>query len=86
MRWIPAEANQRRRLLATCQKVQARLSSNQTQTGSTPEQPDIAALMSQLQQLSPINITASSTSYLSQKKYLAWLKASVGKTLPNRRQ
>ncbi|MEZ8057023.1 LytR/AlgR family response regulator transcription factor [Vibrio splendidus] len=61
------------RLLATCQKVQARLSSNQTQSGSTPEQPDIAALMSQLQQLS------QSTS--QQPQYLTWLKASVGEDI-----
>lgn len=61
------------RLLATCQKVQARLSSNQTQSGSTPELPDIAALMSQLQQLS------QSTS--QQPQYLTWLKASVGEDI-----
>ncbi|WP_139683629.1 LytR/AlgR family response regulator transcription factor [Vibrio tasmaniensis] len=61
------------RLLATCQKVQARLSSNQTQSGSTPEQPDIAALMNQLQQLS------QSTS--QQPQYLTWLKASVGEDI-----
>ncbi|PMG97826.1 LytR/AlgR family response regulator transcription factor [Vibrio lentus] len=61
------------RLLATCQKVQARLSSNQTQSGITPEQPDIAALMSQLQQLS------QSTS--QQPQYLTWLKASVGEDI-----
>ncbi|WP_286302684.1 LytR/AlgR family response regulator transcription factor [Vibrio apostichopi] len=63
------------RLLATCQKVQARLSSNQTQSGSTPEQPDIAALMNQLQQLS------QSTSQQAQPQYLTWLKASVGEDI-----
>ncbi|MEZ8166721.1 LytR/AlgR family response regulator transcription factor [Vibrio tasmaniensis 1F-187] len=61
------------RLLATCQKVQARLSSNQTQSGITPEQPDITALMSQLQLLS------QSTS--QQVQYLTWLKASVGEDI-----
>ncbi|MCZ8502227.1 LytTR family DNA-binding domain-containing protein [Vibrio lentus] len=61
------------RLLATCQKVQARLSSNQTQSASMPEQPDIAALMNQLQQLS------QSTS--QQPQYLTWLKASVGEDI-----
>ncbi|WP_215402699.1 LytR/AlgR family response regulator transcription factor [Vibrio gigantis] len=60
------------RLLATCQKVQARLSSNQTQSGHMPEQPDIAALMSQLQQLS------QSASQQNKQQYLTWLKASVG--------
>lgn len=63
------------RLLATCQKVQARLSSNQTQSGITPEQPDITALMSQLQQLS------QSTSQQVQAQYLTWLKASVGEDI-----
>ncbi|MCK8084416.1 LytTR family DNA-binding domain-containing protein [Vibrio sp. 1CM8B] len=63
------------RLLATCQKVQARLSSNQTQTGSTPEQPDITALMAQLQQLS------QSTSQQNKQQYLTWLKASVGEDI-----
>ncbi|MCF7485589.1 response regulator transcription factor [Vibrio sp. A2-1] len=63
------------RLLATCQKVQARLSSNQTQSCITPEQPDIAALMSQLQQLS------QSTSQQAQPQYLTWLKASVGEDI-----
>ena len=63
------------RLLATCQKVQARLLSNQTQTGSTPEQPDITALMAQLQQLS------QSTSQQTQPPYLTWLKASVGEDI-----
>ncbi|MEG3219536.1 response regulator transcription factor [Vibrio gigantis] len=60
------------RLLATCQKVQARLSSHQTQSDQTPEQPDIAALMSQLQQLS------QSASQQNKQQYLTWLKASVG--------
>ncbi|MEZ8227563.1 LytR/AlgR family response regulator transcription factor [Vibrio splendidus] len=63
------------RLLATCQKVQARLSSNQTQTGTTPEQPDITALMAQLQQLS------QSTSQQNKQQYLTWLKASVGEDI-----
>ncbi|MCK8075288.1 LytTR family DNA-binding domain-containing protein [Vibrio sp. 1CM2L] len=63
------------RLLATCQKVQARLSSNQTQTGSTPEQPDITALMAQLQQLS------QSSSQQNKQQYLTWLKASVGEDI-----
>ena len=63
------------RLLATCQKVQARLSSNQTQSGITPEQPDITALMAQLQLLS------QSTSQQVQAQYLTWLKASVGEDI-----
>ncbi|NOJ11776.1 LytR/AlgR family response regulator transcription factor [Vibrio splendidus] len=63
------------RLLATCQKVQARLPSNQTQSGSTPEQPDIAALMNQLQQLS------QSTSQQNKQQYLTWLKACVGEDI-----
>ncbi|MEZ9176357.1 DNA-binding response regulator [Vibrio kanaloae] len=61
------------RLLATCLKVQARLSSNQEKSDSTPVQPDIAALMSQLQLLS------QSTS--QQVQYLTWLKASVGEDI-----
>ncbi|WP_114634395.1 LytR/AlgR family response regulator transcription factor [Vibrio splendidus] len=75
------------RLLATCQKVQARLSSNQTQSGSTPEQPDIAALMSQLQQLSQSTSQQAQPPYQSQplyqqkKKHLTWLKASVGEDI-----
>ncbi|TCN78113.1 LytTR family two component transcriptional regulator [Vibrio crassostreae] len=67
------------RLLATCQKVQARLSSNQTQSGSTSEQPDIAALMNQLQQLS--QSTSQQPPYRPQQKYLTWLKASVGEDI-----
>ncbi|MFZ3406350.1 LytR/AlgR family response regulator transcription factor [Vibrio chagasii] len=63
------------RLLATCQKIQARLSSNQTQSGHMPEQPDIAALMSQLQQLS------QSASQQNKQQYLTWLKASVGEDI-----
>ncbi|MBE8576232.1 LytR/AlgR family response regulator transcription factor [Vibrio sp. OPT18] len=63
------------RLLATCQKVQARLSSNQTQSGIMPEQPDITALMSQLQQLS------QSTSQQNKQQHLTWLKASVGEDI-----
>ncbi|RPF23797.1 LytR/AlgR family response regulator transcription factor [Vibrio crassostreae] len=71
------------RLLATCQKVQARLSSNQTQTGSTPEQPDITALMVQLQQLSQSTSqqVQAQPLYRSQQKYLTWLKASVGEDI-----
>ncbi len=61
------------RLLATCLKVQARLSSNQEKSDSTPVQPDIEALMSQLQLLS------QSTS--QQVQYLTWLKASVGEDI-----
>ncbi|CAK2437582.1 LytR/AlgR family response regulator transcription factor [Vibrio crassostreae] len=67
------------RLLATCQKVQARLSSNQTQSGSTSEQPDIAALVNQLQQLS--QSTSQQPPYRPQQKYLTWLKASVGEDI-----
>ncbi|MGF1880572.1 LytR/AlgR family response regulator transcription factor [Vibrio splendidus] len=63
------------RLLATCQKVQARLSSSQTQTGNPPEQPDITALMAQLQQLS------QSSSQQNKQQYLTWLKASVGEDI-----
>ncbi|MCL4110801.1 UNVERIFIED_CONTAM: hypothetical protein GTU68_010178 [Idotea baltica] len=55
------------RLLATCQKVQARLSSNQTQ--------------SELQQLSQSTSQQAQPPYLSQKKYLTWLKASVGEDI-----
>lgn len=69
------------RLLATCQKVQARLSTNQAQSSHTPEQPDIAALMSQLQQLSQSASQQTQPPYLSQKKYLTWLKASVGEDI-----
>ncbi|MCG9639438.1 response regulator transcription factor [Vibrio sp. Isolate34] len=69
------------RLLTTCQKVQARLSSNQTQSGSTPDQPDIAALMNQLQQLSQSTSQQTQPPYLSKKKYLTWLKASVGEDI-----
>lgn len=67
------------RLLATCQKVQARLSSNQTKSASTPEQPDIAALMSQIQQLS--QSTSQQPPYRPQQKHLTWLKASVGEDI-----
>ncbi|MEZ8678727.1 LytR/AlgR family response regulator transcription factor [Vibrio splendidus] len=67
------------RLLATCQKVQARLSSNQTQSASMLEQPDIAALMNQLQQLS--QSTSQQPPYLPQQKHLTWLKASVGEDI-----
>ncbi|MGF1823488.1 LytTR family DNA-binding domain-containing protein [Vibrio splendidus] len=63
------------RLLATCQKVQARLSSNQEKSDSTLVQPDIAALMAQLQQLS------QSTSQQNKQQYLTWLKASVGEDI-----
>lgn len=68
------------RLLATCQKVQARLSSNQTQSGITPEQPDIAALMAQLQQLSQSTLQQTQPPQ-QQKKHLTWLKASVGEDI-----
>ena len=68
------------RLLATCQKVQTRLSiSNQTQSGSPPEQPDIAALMNQLQQLS--QSTSQQPPYRPQQKHLTWLKASLGEDI-----
>ncbi|MEZ8150012.1 LytR/AlgR family response regulator transcription factor [Vibrio splendidus] len=63
------------RLLATCQKVQARLSSSQAQTGNPLEQPDITALMAQLQQLS------QSSSQQNKQQYLTWLKASVGEDI-----
>ncbi|NOJ03111.1 response regulator transcription factor [Vibrio splendidus] len=63
------------RLLATCQKVQARLSSNQEKSDSTSVQPDIAALMAQLQQLS------QSTFQQNKQQYLTWLKASVGEDI-----
>ncbi|MEZ8270111.1 LytR/AlgR family response regulator transcription factor [Vibrio splendidus] len=63
------------RLLATCQKVQARLSSSQTQTGNPLEQPDITALMAQFQQLS------QSSSQQNKQQYLTWLKASVGEDI-----
>ncbi|MEZ8116370.1 LytR/AlgR family response regulator transcription factor [Vibrio splendidus] len=74
------------RLLATCQKVQARLSSSQTQTGNPPEQPDITALMAQLQQLSQSSSQQTQPPYLSQPlyqqpQYLTWLKASVGEDI-----
>ena len=67
------------RLLATCHKVQARLSSNQTKSDSTREQPDIAALMSQLQQLS--QSTSQQPPYRPQQKHLTWLKASAGEDI-----
>lgn len=63
------------RLLATCQKVQARLLSRQKQPDDIPVQPDITALMAQLQQLS------QSTSQQVQAQYLTWLKASVGEDI-----
>ncbi|MEZ8155057.1 LytR/AlgR family response regulator transcription factor [Vibrio splendidus] len=74
------------RLLATCQKVQARLSSSQTQTGNPLEQPDITALMAQLQQLSQSSSQQTQPPYLSQPlyqqpQYLTWLKASVGEDI-----
>ncbi|MEZ9299014.1 LytR/AlgR family response regulator transcription factor [Vibrio splendidus] len=65
------------RLFATCQKVQARLSSNQTQSDITPEQPDITALMAQLQLLSQ----STSQQVQVQAQYLTWLKASVGEDI-----
>ncbi|WP_299132863.1 LytTR family DNA-binding domain-containing protein [uncultured Vibrio sp.] len=67
------------RLFATCQKVQARLSSNQTRSGSTPDQPDIAALMNKLQQLS--QTTSQQPPYRPQQKHLTWLKASIGEDI-----
>ncbi|WP_435250200.1 LytR/AlgR family response regulator transcription factor [Vibrio sp. nBUS_14] len=67
------------RLLATCHKVQARLSSNQTKSDSTREQPDIAALMSQLQQLS--QSTSQQPPYRPQQKHLTWLKATAGEDI-----
>ncbi|MEZ8603221.1 LytR/AlgR family response regulator transcription factor [Vibrio splendidus] len=74
------------RLLATCQKVQARLLSSQTQTGNPPEQPDITALMAQLQQLSQATSQPAQPPYQSQPlyqqpQYLTWLKASVGEDI-----
>ncbi|PTP56360.1 LytR/AlgR family response regulator transcription factor [Vibrio splendidus] len=63
------------RLLATCQKVQARLLSRQKQSGDTSVQPDITALMAQLQQLS------QSSSQQNKQQYLTWLKASVGEDI-----
>lgn len=69
------------RLLATCQKVQARLSSNQATSDNTSLQPDIAALMNQLQQLSQSTSQQTQPPYLSQKKYLTWLKASIGEDI-----
>ncbi|MEZ8463285.1 LytR/AlgR family response regulator transcription factor [Vibrio splendidus] len=63
------------RLLATCQKVQARLLSRQKQPGDTSVQPDITALMAQLQQLS------QSSSQQNKQQYLTWLKASVGEDI-----
>ncbi|MEZ8943122.1 LytR/AlgR family response regulator transcription factor [Vibrio sp. 10N.247.311.12] len=63
------------RLLATCQKVQARLLSRQKQPGDTSVQPDITALMAQLQQLS------QSSSQQNKHQYLTWLKASVGEDI-----
>ncbi|MCZ4308473.1 LytR/AlgR family response regulator transcription factor [Vibrio atlanticus] len=68
------------RLLATCQKVQVRLSSNQTQSGITAEQPDITALMAQLQQLSQSTLQQTQPPQ-QQKKHLTWLKASVGEDI-----
>ncbi|UPR54098.1 response regulator transcription factor [Vibrio cyclitrophicus] len=67
------------RLLATCQKVQTRLSSNQMQSGSAPVQPDIAALMNQLQQLS--QSTSQQPPYRPQQKHLTWLKANIGEDI-----
>ncbi|MFA0573762.1 LytR/AlgR family response regulator transcription factor [Vibrio splendidus] len=63
------------RLLATCQKVQARLLSRQKQPDDIPVQPDITALMAQLQQLS------QSSSQQNKQQYLTWLKASVGEDI-----
>lgn len=69
------------RLLSTCLKVQARLSSNQATSDNTSLQPDIAALMNQLQQLSQSTSQQTQPPYLSQKKYLTWLKASIGEDI-----
>ncbi len=82
------------RLLATCQKVQARLLSRQKQPGDPSVQPDITALMAQLQQLSQSSSQQTQPPYLSQplyqqqkKQYLTWLKASVGEDIHlNRRR
>ncbi|PTP88301.1 DNA-binding response regulator [Vibrio splendidus] len=63
------------RLLATCQKVQARLLSRQKQPDDISVQPDITALMAQLQQLS------QSSSQQNKHQYLTWLKASVGEDI-----
>ncbi|PMG24215.1 LytR/AlgR family response regulator transcription factor [Vibrio splendidus] len=63
------------RLVATCQKVQARLLSRQKQPDDIPVQPDITALMAQLQQLS------QSSSQQNKQQYLTWLKASVGEDI-----
>ncbi|MEZ9256344.1 LytR/AlgR family response regulator transcription factor [Vibrio splendidus] len=63
------------RLLATCQKVQARLLSRQKQPDDISVQPDITALMAQLQQLS------QSSSQQNKQQYLTWLKASVGEDI-----
>ncbi|MCG9544562.1 response regulator transcription factor [Vibrio sp. Isolate33] len=67
------------RLLATCQKVQTRLSTSQAQSDSAPVQPDIAALMNQLQQLS--QSTSQQPPYRPQQKHLTWLKASIGEDI-----
>ncbi|MCZ8488968.1 hypothetical protein O9992_22855 [Vibrio lentus] len=70
------------RLLATCQKVQARLSSNQTQTGSTPGTARYRGVNeSPASAIISISITASSTSYLSRKSILRESKASVGEDI-----
>ncbi|MFA0305476.1 LytR/AlgR family response regulator transcription factor [Vibrio splendidus] len=75
------------RLLATCQKVQARLLSRQKQPDDISVQPDITALMAQLQQLSQSTSQQTQPPYLSQplyqqqKKHLMWLKASVGEDI-----
>jgi DNA-binding LytR/AlgR family response regulator len=65
------------RLLATCQKVQARLLSRQKQPDDISVQPDITALMAQLQQLSQ----SSSQQNKQQYQYLTWIKASVGEDI-----
>ncbi|MEZ9268579.1 LytR/AlgR family response regulator transcription factor [Vibrio splendidus] len=74
------------RLLATCQKVQARLLSRQKQPDDIPVQPDITALMAQLQQLSQATSQPAQPPYQSQPlyqqpQYLTWLKASVGEDI-----
>ncbi|EAP95847.1 LytR/AlgR family response regulator transcription factor [Vibrio splendidus] len=74
------------RLLATCQKVQACLLSRQKQPDDIPVQPDITALMAQLQQLSQATSQPAQPPYQSQPlyqqpQYLTWLKASVGEDI-----
>ncbi|MCW1891350.1 hypothetical protein OK016_28070 [Vibrio chagasii] len=61
--------------------VQARLSSNQTQSGHMPEQPsDIAALMSQLQQR-PANRRHSKRSLIRRRKSILTWRSRVGEDI-----